>query len=256
MKVLQHFDRTNTANHILYRLKAGEWDNLIGKLHVDFRKCYITDKALGELSKERGITKSDFLLKYVVPDEPVIKSGDFGEMLCYHVLIENFENKGLLLFAPKKWRWKDNRNVAAPGADAIFFHVSNPKKPTKKDMLVTIESKMKAVKSKKHRIQDAVEGATKDKKTRMAKTLSWLEEKYARHGAEEKRKLIERFKDPASFGDFQKQFKAIALMDSDFEADETGKPIANTENVTVIVFSIDELQRAYETTRMNIINSV
>ena len=256
MNVLEHFDRINTANHILYRLKEGEWGNLIGKLHVDFRKCYITDKALDELSKERGITKSDFLLKYIIPDEPVIKSGDFGEMLCYHVLIENFEDKGLLLFAPKKWRWKDNRNVAAPGADAIFFHVSNPKKPTKKDILVTVESKMKAVKSKKHRIQDAIEGATKDKKTRMAKTLSWLEEKYARHGAEEKRKLIERFKDPASFGDFQKQFKAIALMDSDFEADETGKPITNTENVTVIVFSIDELQKAYENTRVNIINSV
>lgn len=256
MKVLEHFDRINKEHHILYRLKKGEWGNLIGKLPVDFRKCYITDKALDELSKERGITKSAFLLKYVIPDEPVIKSGDFGEILSYHVLIENFESKGLFLFAPKKWRWKDSRNLAAPGSDAIFFHVSNPKKPTKKDFLVTIESKMKAVNSKKHRIQDAIDGATKDKNTRMAKTLSWLEEKYARQGKEEKRKLIERFKDPASYGDFQKQFKAILLMDSDFEADETGKTISNTENVTVIVFSIDEIQKAYETTRINIINSV
>ena len=115
---------------------------------------------------------------------------------------------------------------------------------------------MKAVKSKQHRIQDAIEGATKDKRTRMAKTLSWLEEKYARHGAENKRKLVERFKDPATFGNFQKQFKAIALMDSNFEAFETSKSITNTENVTVIVFSIDDLKKAYEDTRTNLINSV
>ena len=63
MKVLKHFDRINNANHILYRLKKGEWSNLIGKLPVEFRQCYITDKVLKEISKERGSTKSKFLAK-------------------------------------------------------------------------------------------------------------------------------------------------------------------------------------------------
>ncbi len=161
-----------------------------------------------------------------------------------------------MLFAPRKWHWKDSRNKAAPGADAILFHVANLKKPTKKDILVTIESKMKAVNSKEHRIQDAIDGATTDKLTRMAKTLSWLEEKYAKHGAENKRQLVERFKDPATFGDYQKHFKAIAIMDSNFEADETGKAVNNIQGVTVIVFSIEELKKAYEDTRTNIIKSV
>ncbi len=256
MKILQHFDRSNTASHILYRLKKGEWAQFIAKLPEEYRKCYITDKALDELSKERKISKSEFLEKYILPDEPVIKSGDFGEILCFHAVIENFENKGLVLFAPRKWHWKDSRNKAAPGADAILFHVANLKKPTKKDILVTIESKMKAVNSKEHRIQDAIDGATTDKLTRMAKTLSWLEEKYAKHGAENKRQLVERFKDPATFGDYQKHFKAIAIMDSNFEADETGKAVNNIQGVTVIVFSIEELKKAYEDTRTNIIKSV
>lgn len=255
MKILQHFDRNNTATYILYRLKKGEWTNFIDKLTLGFRNCYITDLRLDELSKERGITKSEFLEKYILPDDPVIKSGDFGELLCYHAVIENFENKGFVLFAPQKWQWKDSRNIAAPGADAILFHISNPKKPTKKDTLITLESKMKSVPSKVHRIQDAVDGATKDKKTRMAKTLSWLEEKYARQGIEDKRKLVERFKDPASFGDFQKQFKAIAIIDVNFETEEIGKTFTNPENVSVIVFSIEELKKSYEETRTNIIKS-
>ena len=255
MKILQHFDRKNTASYILYRLRKGEWAKFIGKLPINFRNCYITDKGLDELSKDRGITKSEFLEKYILPDEPVIKSGDFGELLCYHAVVENFENKGLVLFAPQKWQWKDSRNVAAPGADAILFYIANPKKPTKKDILVTIESKMKSVTSKAHRIQDAIDGATKDKKTRMAKTLSWLEEKYAKHGEEDKRKLVERFKDPATYGDFEKIFKAIAIIDSNFETDEISKAFINTEKVSVIVFSVEDLKKSYEETRTNIIKS-
>lgn len=256
MKILQHFDRSNTATYTVYRLKKSEWNDFIGKLPVEFRKCYITDELLEQLGAKAGISKSEFIEKYIIPDEPVIKSGDFGELLCYHAVIENFDAKGFLLFSPQKWQWKDSRNVAAPGSDAMLFHLPDVAKPTKKDLLVTIESKMKAVDSKEHRIQDAIDGATKDKKTRMAKTLSWLEEKFARQGAEDKRKVVERFKDPATHGDFQKQFKAIAIMDSDFETYETTKAFTNTENVTVIVFSIEQLKKAYEDTRTNIIKSV
>jgi len=256
MKILQHFDRTNSPTYILYRLKKGEWTQFTDKLSHEFRKCYITDKALDKLSKKRKITKSEFLENYVLPDEPSIKSGDFGEILCFHTVLENFENKGMMLFTPRKWRWKDSRNKAAPGADAIFFHVANPKKPTKEDVLITLESKMKAVNSKEHRIQDAIDGATTDKLSRMAKTLSWLEEKYAKQGKENKRQLVERFKDPATFGDYEKQSKAIAIMDSNFEADETAKAITNNHGVIVIVFSIEELRKAYENTRTNILKSV
>ncbi len=65
---------------------------------------------------------------------------------------------------------------------AILFHRFDSKKPLPKDLLISIESKMKAVKSSDHRIQAAIDGATQDKKSRMAKTLIWLEEKYAKEG--------------------------------------------------------------------------
>ncbi len=256
MKLLQHFDRANTSDYILYRLKKGHWSHLLNKLHEDFRQCYITDEVLEELSKKAGITKCDFLEKYILPDDPTIKSGDFGELLCYHAVIENFENKGFVLFGPKKWRWKDNRNVAAPGSDAILFYVADSKKPTQKDILLTVESKMKAIKTNVHRTQDAIDGAMKDKKTRMAKTLSWLEEKYAKEGDEKNRRFVERFKDPATFGDYNKMFKAVAVIDSTCEKDEIEKKLRNDEKITVIIISLEDLKKAYENTRLNIIKSV
>src|SRR5690606_12078391 len=107
-----------------------------------------------------------------------------------------------------------------------------------------------------NRIQDAIDGANKDKLSRMAKTLSWLEEKYARQGENENRKLVERFKDPALYGDYQKQYKAVAIIDSSFESTEIIKEIKNDYNVSVIIFSIDELKKVYETTRTNILKSI
>ncbi len=256
IKILVHFDRSNNANYILYRLKDGEWDEFIMKLTLGFRLCYIEDEKLNELASNANITKSKFLERFILPDEPIIKSGDFGELLSFFSVKENLENKGLVLTLPLKWQWKDNRNKAAPGADGIIFHIPNAKKYSSDDLVVTIESKMKSTYSKEGRIQDAIDGAAKDKLSRMAKTLNWMEEKYAKEGQEENRKIVARFKDPATYGTFKKVHKAIAILDIAFEADEIAKPINNSESVSVIIFSIQELQKAYEKTRVNMINSI
>lgn len=256
MQILQHFDRCNRSKFILYRLKDTEWNQFINKLATEFRLCYISDNNLNNLSVTAGITKSEFLQRYIIPDVPTIKSGDFGELFSYFSVKEHFGTKGILLTAPRKWRWKDSRNKPAPGTDAILFHIANKNKFTNKDLVVTIESKMKAVHSKKNRIQEAIDGARKDKISRLANTLNWLEEKYARMGREKDRALVERFKDPATFGNFQKVYKAISILDSTLEATETAKTVKNTKGITVLVFSIKDLQKAYEDSRMNIITSV
>lgn len=254
MEILKHFDKVVQNGFHIYRLKDAEWQEFIDKLTTDFRISYISNSELKTLAAKNNITESEFLEKYVLPDDGKIKSGDFGEMLSHFAVIENFDKKGILLVGPRKWRWKD-RNKAAQYSDSILFHIPNPKKFTKKDLLVTIESKMKAVASNKHRIQDAIDGATDDKLSRMAKTLIWLEEKYARLGKPQQRIIAERFKDPATHGSYETKHKAIALMDKNFEADEISKAVVNTNGVTVIVFSIKELQKVYEQTRVNVIKS-
>lgn len=255
MPILDHFDKTKHNGFTIYRLKDDEWNDFLKKLPNDFRSCYISNHELKHCSSKAGITPAEFLKKYILPDEPIIKSGDFGEILSYLVVTENFQKTGFVLFGPKKWRWKD-RNKAAQYTDSILFHIANPKKFSDKDLLVTIESKMKATKSKEHRIQDAIDGATDDKLTRMAKTLIWLEEKYARLGSTKNRIIAERFKDPATYGDFVKKYKAIAILDKVFEADELKEVINNPHGVSVIVFSLKELKNTYEQTRINVIKSV
>ena len=153
-------------------------------------------------------------------------------------------------------RWKDNKNKPSPGVDNVLFHIKNKKKYSDSDILVSIESEMKSVESKEHRIQTAITDASKDKLTRLSKSLIWLEEKYAKLGKENQRKMVLRFKDPATFGNFQKQHKAIAIIDKTLETGEVDTPVNNPEGVIAIIFSIDELKTAYETTRNNIIKSI
>lgn len=255
LDILKHFDKSTVKSFTLYKLKDSEWQDFLDKLTEGFRVCYISDKKLNVNSTKLGISKKEFIEKYILPDKPTIKSGDFGEMLSFHSVIENFKNKGFAFSGPMKWRWKD-KEKAAQYADAILFHIADDTKPTQDDHLVTIESKMKSVKSSKHRIQDAIDGATDDKLSRLAKTLNWLEEKYAKKGNPKQVELTKRFKDPVLYGTYNKTYKAIAVIDNTFETEELSKDVNNPEDVVVIVFSIKDLKKIYEETNENIKKSV
>jgi len=242
MSILSHFNRTNAKDYILYQIKLNEIEKVLEKMTKPARLCYISNRELVSLCGKRGISAGDFLEKYICPDEPTIMSGDFGEIFCYCVVTEHLSNKGFVLFAPRKWRWKDDRNKPGPGSDAVIFHRVNPNKPTPKDFVVSIESKMNH--------------AGKDKLSRLAKSIIWLEEKHARDGSEEQRKIIERFKDPSIYGTFDKHHKAIAVIDSLLEADEITTPITNSHGVVALIFSINDLKKVYENLKMNIIKSI
>src|SRR4030095_8778859 len=178
MEILPHFQRQNYAGFILYRLNPSEWIDFVNKLTTDTRLCYIDNSNLHTLCQKRKVPPGDFLDKYILPLKPTIQSGDFGEILSYFIVIENHKKKGIHLVGPRKWRWKEDRNKPSPGSDSILFSMQNSNKPSPQDHLVSIESKMKSVASKKCRIQEAIDGAAKDKLTRLVKSLIWLEEKY------------------------------------------------------------------------------
>ena len=251
MEILKYFERTDTEDIHIYRLKGDKYDKFISELTEEFRLSYISDEELEKVSTKNEISKSDFLEKYIIPDKGNIESGDFGEIFSFHAVKENFKNKGIDLKGPFKWMWKD-RNKAAQYSDAVLF--CNNK--TGNDIIVAIESKMKATPSNNYRIQDAIDGSENDRLTRLSKTLFWLEEKYARLGDVENRKLTERFAYPSKFGAYDKIFKAIAIVDKAFEAYELKKDFIKNDEIIVVLFSINELKEAYEKTRVNMINSV
>ena len=255
MQILTHFNLERTDKLYIYRLRPDATEAFISEITTEFRRCYIEDEDLEEISFRNQMSKADFLEKYVVPDIGNIKSGDFGEILSFFSMLENSLSKRLLFSGPHKWLWKD-RNKAAQYTDAVAFHVKELGMPSTQDILVSIESKMKATKQAAHRIQDAIDGANKDRLDRLAKTLLWLQEKYARIGDLNNRKLVERFIDPSLFGTYIKVFKAMAILDSEFEEEELSLSTTGSEGIVVVVFSLANLKLIYERNRQNMFESV
>jgi hypothetical protein len=255
MNILKYFDAGKQGDFNIYRFKSEEFENILKDIVPEFRQCYITDEELDEKATKKGMSKSDFLEKYILPDVGNIKSGDFGEMLSYCFLLEHYESKGVILVAPKKWLWKE-RNKPTPYSDVIAFHLNEKGKPTNNDLLISVESKMKATKSGEHRIQDTIDGANKDKLSRLAKTLEWLDETYTRRGIADNDNIIQRFKDPSQYGSYTKIYKAFAIIDKNSESDELATKVINNEGIIVIVISIEKLKDMYEENRLRMICSV
>ena len=256
LSILTHFINEKTDAFSIYRLKPENRDDFLKDITVEFRRCYITDKFLDEKAKENNLTKQEFIAEYILPSEGNIKSGDFGEMLCYFFVTEHFAHKGFFLVAPRKWQWKEDKDKATPFSDVVGFYCEDKKAPSENDFIVCVESKMKATKSVKHRIQEAVDGAKKDKLTRLAKTLIWLEGRYAKDGDSNMRKFIERYSKPVGKKTYHKFHKAFAILDKKFEDLEFTKPINNTDGIAIIIVTMEELQKIYECNLKRIIESI
>lgn len=256
MELLKHFEESS-KNFVILTLKDKEWDEFIEKLPIPFKNCYIPDKEL----EHRIITFSSSKekeLSEILPSEGKIKSGDFGEILSYFLFKEKYKKRNLN--GPKKWRWKEEKNVAAPYTDVILFSIKKMGKPSKDDLLISVESKMKATANNSyHPIEKAINGAEKDSVSRIANTLSWLRKKYKDESLKANAPVaklkelvdsIERFIKSETVGEYSKQIKAVAFVDKSFFNDEVAKsvtiPVINGATFEVVVVSIKDLQKAYE----------
>jgi len=256
MDLLTYFNFEKTDRFFIYRLKPENKEDFLNEITSEFRRCYITDEKLRKKAKKNQMLASKFLEEAILPSEGNIKSGDFGEMLSYFFIIEHYTLKDIILFAPRKWLWKEDRNKASPYSDAVGFYRENEINPSENDFVVCVESKMKATESYVHRIQEAIDGANKDRTSRLAKTLYWLKEQYTRKGYPEKKKYIERFSDPVGKKIYKKIFKAYTILDKTFENFEFSQSIGKYEGISIIVITMENLKEIYESNLKRIIESV
>jgi hypothetical protein len=143
-----------------------------------------------------------------------------------------------------------------PFTDAVGFYREDTARASGKDFVVSVESKMKATRSSANRIQEAIDGAQKDKTTRLTKTLIWLKQKYTREGNTQMSKFIECYSDPVAWGTFGKIYKAFAILDNKFEVSEIGQLMNNNEGIITIVIVMDNLKDIYENNLKKITESV
>jgi hypothetical protein len=256
MNLLSYFYFEKIDSFFIYRLKPEKKEDFLCDITSEFRQCYITDKKLKKNADDNLISASKFLEDYILPSEGKIKSGDFGEMLSYFLVIEHYALNEIKIFAPRKWRWKEERNRASPFSDAVGFYREDESNPSNNDFVVCVESKMKATISNKHRIQEAIDGANKDRVSRLGKTLCWLREKYAKGGLAEMREFIERYSDPVGKKTYKKFFKAFTILDIEFETQEFTQLIKNADGISIIIISMEHLRDVYEENLRRIIESV
>src|SRR5690606_25188 len=165
MELLKHFDESNKTTLVL-ALKDCDWREFRDKLPEEYLDCYITSEDLQHRIKVFASTKEKELAE-ILPTEGNIRSGDFGEMLSYFLFKERHKREKVN--GPKKWRWKQEKNVAAPYTDVILFAIKDIKNPSGDDLILAVESKMKSVKNDSYDpIQNAINGAEKDYVSRIA----------------------------------------------------------------------------------------
>jgi hypothetical protein len=262
MNLLTHFNETLADPYIILTLKNDEWDALLEKLPTKYKDCFISENHLVERMRICWTTRSQELSEKI-PTEWSIKSWDFWEILAYHIFEEIYSWIGL--HWPKKWRWKETNNKPAPYADVIFFTPINWT-PAESDLLISIESKMKATNNPHSPIQDAIEWAGKDYVSRLAKSLPWLKEKYKHDALSDTtnelvyRSLINtlnRYIESETHWKYTKHAKAIAFVDNAFLEWEKGKSITlpdpAIEWLEIYVVWIDNLKDLYENTYSKII---
>lgn len=252
MNILEFFQESHGGDINQYILNDEEREAFLNSLPKEFQLCYISEKKLQELAARNKVTAREFFNQFCIPETPSaahIRSGDFGEMLCFFLIKDIGEKNGLRLVGPRKWRWKENRNHPCHGSDGVLFHRAN-KVPSAADGVEVVESKMKAVPKKNgHPIDTAIKGARDDKVKRLAKTLNWFNDKLAAEGKPQLRNALERYRFPDTHGTYQKKFHAIAIIDSTLiEVELSKEHIEAGPDIQVSVIVMDRLKEVYENT--------
>lgn len=163
-----------------------------------FREHYCLDIKIDRLRKGTNKSRADYLTDLVFPDKsdafgPATRSGDFAEILIADLL------ESQLGFWTPRTRYDDKlaRNESPKGTDVLGFKFggADPSKPSKKDTLISFESKAQlSGKKSKARLQDAVDDSIKDV-YRISESLNAMKRRLIARQDDEGADRVERFQD-------------------------------------------------------------
>lgn len=244
MDILQYFVFEN-GQYSHYKFDSTKIADLINELPKVMRQCYVEDKDIEKVLT--STVDASTVVKTYIPDKPHIKSGEFGEILSFTMLLQKY--LPIELTGIKKWQLKPDKNKASFYTDLVLYSCSVT--PSPEDLLVCAEVKTKAKSAKNNRIQEAIEGAEKDYVSRLGDTLAYLKDKSIQKGDSKTVKDIERFQDSIEDGNgvYRKHVKAILVIDSNLCDDEVKKKVVIKEVIEdfeIVVICMDNLKALYE----------
>jgi hypothetical protein len=208
--------------------------------------CYISKTDIDSQMVRTGLSLQEIIgNKFSEPGS--VMAGDFGEILALFFLSKE---GGVALKKVKKWRFKQDRNKAAPHSDVLLLQCADANSPSADDFLICAEAKVKSTASKTYRpIANALEGYDSDRTGRLAKTLAWLREKAIESDTTDAISLIERFSKGQIAVPYQRRHRAIAIVDKEFldaELIEVVKMPTGDSAFKIIVVGVNELKALYE----------
>jgi hypothetical protein len=163
-----------------------------------FREHYCLDSKIDRLRKGTGKTREQYLTDLVFPDKtddfgPATRSGDFAEILVADLLESHFG------FWTPRTRYDDKlvRNESPKGTDVLGFRFAGtgPAAPSKKDVLISFESKAQLSGAKaKAKLQEAVTDSAKDA-LRISESLNAMKRRLIDRGDDDGADRVERFQE-------------------------------------------------------------
>jgi hypothetical protein len=246
------FPQVGNAPYVLVQVspaQAGAW---AVALRDAVRRCYLSDDALQaharQLAQELGGTdefRQGEIIKAKLPDAGATMAGDFGEILVY--TYQATKELPATAFGPKKWRLKQDRTKPAPYSDVIHFVLPAWPNSSAHDQILCAEVKMKSTNTQNNPIDDAIQGCTKDRTSRLAKTLQWLKERALTESLGQVQLAhLNRFIDATGHSAAAKQFRAVAVICAGLLAAELQKaPAQASPDFSLVVIAVPNLHAVY-----------
>lgn len=172
-------------------------------------QCYIDPQDLVKMASDNGLTPSDLLKNFILPNKAHIKSGDFGEILTRSVIQERKDNPQFPAF---RWRNRADKNDTVRGPDLIGY-VINSKKPSSSDLLIFCEVKTRSSTVKEKIVEDAYLDVRKHYVSQLANSLFFIQSWLIRQGQNEEAKIYARFTNPYR-DPYQKQLIPCVVHES------------------------------------------
>ena len=238
------FVEQDEGTYSLIELNDAQVAVLADRLPIPLRRAYAADAFLTAHAATQGLSTQD-VLNTLLPPPGATMAGDFGEILvyCYQGSLLAPEN----LVGYKKWRLKQDRSKPAPYSDVIHVYLPDWPNPSADDRLLCSEVKVKSTAGAFQPVPAAIRDSEKDRTSRLAKTLVWLRERAVTQpaGAIDIEKL-NRLIDGIALGPVAKEFRAVAIVDSNFLAGELATiPVEPFTHCSLVVVSLPGLGALY-----------
>jgi len=235
-------DSILVRTHVIKQEHANQFEDFMVK---EIPSCYLSSNDLDDQIHRTGLSANE-LIENKMPDPGSVMAGDFGEILTLFYLAGDIEEIARKI---KKWRFKQDRRKPAPHSDVIVLYREFDDRPSTNDFVICAEAKLKSTSSTFSPIKSSLEGYQADKTGRLARTLTWLKEKAIDHEGVESITFVKRFTDDLLNTEFQKRFRAVAIIDREFLDDELIKAVElpdKNDEFEVVVLGINDLKAVYQ----------